>query len=264
MFMPFLGGMYMDLVGVANALRVGFYLQFVTGLVSIIFRAKFVKETLKIGVDSVRDQKSPSLRKDFSGLLELRGSILVMLLVGAISNFALQMATPFLVIYAIDVIGLTKTQWGVIQSVMGIIGVVLSLPGGLLADRLGRKPLIFLSRFLAPFQRIGLILLRGFNQVLILHILVGLGAGLSGAETGVGGPAWTALLADLIPSKDRAKVTGLMALVTGIANMPSSIIGGFLWTGFSPEVMLSSSFFMGLTSAIIFYLFVKEPKVREI
>jgi MFS family permease len=263
MFVPFFGGIYMDLVGVASAVSIGFRLQLIAGTVAMLLRAKFVRETLEIGGDRKQEKKLPSLKKDFSSLLRLRGSILVMLLVGVISTFALQMAFPFLVIYAVDVIGLTKTQWGLVQSVMGIIGVALSLPGGLLADRVGRKPLIFLSRFVAPFQRLGLVLLRSFDQVLGLHILVGFGAGLGGAERGVGGPAWTALTADLIPSKDRAKVTGLMALVNGIASMLSSIVGGYLWTSFSPDTVLISSFSMAMASAFIFYLFVKEPKQRE-
>jgi MFS family permease len=260
MFMPFLGGIYMDLVGVANAVRVGFILQLIASIGALIFRIKYVEETLETGFEG---RKPPRLAKDFAILFKQPRSVLIMLVVGAVSAFSLRMAFPFLVLYAVDVIGFSNSQWGLIQSALGLMSVILSLPGGIIADKWGRKPLIFLSRFLNPFQRLGLVLLRGFAEIFALHLVVGVAAGLGGAEAGVGGPAWNALLADLVPSKDRAKVTGLMALISGFTAMPASIMGGYIWTESSPDVMLMTSFITGAVAGILLLIFVKEPKEKQ-
>jgi MFS family permease len=176
----------------------------------------------------------------------------------------MRMVQPFLVVYAVNVIELTKTRWGVIQTALGIISAVLALPGGMFSDRFGRRLSILIARFLSPFNWISLFLLRDFNQLLLLQVLIGIGIGLSGGgDIAMGGPAWNALVADLVPSSDRGKVMGLMSMVSGIVGMPSSIIGGYIWTSFSPDTLLASSFFAGLVPLLIFYLFVKEPKIRE-
>jgi MFS family permease len=148
---------------------------------------------------------------------------------------------------------------------MGIIGRVLSFPGGMLADKFSRKPLIFISRFISPFIQLGLFLLRDFNQILLLHIITGVSAGLSGGGRVVGatgGPAWNAMVADLVPARDRGKALGLLATIAGLASMPSSAIGGYLWISFTPDSLLLAAFFTGISGALIFLL-AKEPKVRE-
>jgi nucleoside permease NupC len=54
-----------------------------------------------------------------------------------------------------------------------------------------------------------------------------------------------------------------MSMITGLTSMPSSIIGGYVWTSFSPGFLLSSTFLAGMVPVLILYLFVKEPKTRE-
>jgi MFS family permease len=278
--LPILSGILLDQLGVVKGVRIGFVLIIIGHIIMTLGRGIFLRETLNIKVNG---KNNISIRKDltglekeskksfldgfFSGLSKLRGSILAMLIVATISSFTFRMVQPFLVVYAINVIELTKTQWGAIQTVIGAIGTVLLLPSGILSDRYGRRFPILLARLLGPFHQLSLLLLRDFNQILLLNILVGFGAGLGGEARGAvggrGGPAWSALVADLVPSRDRGKIMGLMSTITGIASMPSSVVGGFFWTNFSPDFLLTSAFFMGMVPVIIFYFFVKEPKKKE-
>jgi MFS family permease len=256
--------MLMDQVGVVKGVRLGFILTIIGHVIMTMARGFFLRETL---TDSDKETKRPNLQETFSGLFKLRGSILAMVIVTTLSSFSLRMVQPFLVVYAVNVINLTKTQWGTIQTIIGAISSTLSFPSGILSDRTSRRFSIILARSLHPFNRLILLLLRDFNQILLSHIIVGIGAGLGGEATGplgaMGGPAWSALVADIVPSKDRGKVMGLMSMVTGIASMPASILGGYLWTNFSPDTLLIFTFFAGMVPVIIFYFFVKEPKVRE-
>ena len=75
----------------------------------------------------------------------------------------------------------------------------------------------------------------------------------------MGGPAWQALIADLVPSKDRAKVMGLMGTVTGIIGLPGSYLGGYLYER-NPDMLLLSGSILEALSIPIILLFFREPK----
>jgi hypothetical protein len=51
-----------------------------------------------------------------------------------------------------------------------------------------------------------------------------------------------------------------MATISGIAGLPSSIVGGFLWVNFNPEILFISAFSMGTVSTLIFYFLMKNTK----
>jgi MFS family permease len=264
-FLPLLSGILMDQVGVINGVRIGFILTIAGHIVMTIARGLMLRETLFIKVEAAQHS---SLKKSFSGLISLRGSVLAMLIVAILSSFLVRMTQPFLVVYAVEIVTLTKTQWGLMETIIGAISTILAFPSGIISDRFGRRLPILLARFLLPFNRLILLFIRSFSEILFLHILVGIGTGLGGEAMGssgaMGGPAWNALLADLIPSKDRGKIMGLMSMITGLATMPASIMGGYIWANSSPEFLLASTFLTGMVPVLIFYIFVKEPKNREI
>ncbi len=74
-----------------------------------------------------------------------------------------------------------------------------------------------------------------------------------------GGPAWQALISDIVPSKDRAKVMGLMGTVSGIIGLPGPILGGWLYNRNPDILLLAGSVFEALSIPIILF-FVREPK----
>jgi MFS family permease len=258
--MPIISGYIIDQIGLVKALRIFFYLCPIGYILVTIIRAKYVKETLR------PSKESDSLREDFSVFFSLKRIIIVMLIVESIFSFSIQMAFPFLAIYAVEIAKFTKTQWGTLQAIPGIIGIILSLPGGMLSDKYGRSPLIFLAQILVSSINFYLILFRDFNKMLFAYFVTGIGVGLCGGG-GVGmymrGPVWNALVSDLVPSKDRAKILGLMTVFSGIGSIPSSIAGGYMWFAISPESVLISSSLIGFLSAIIFRFFVKEPITKE-
>jgi MFS family permease len=266
MFVPFLSGLLMDHLGVTKGVRTGFSLSIIAFFVMAVIRAKLLIETLEDEVG--KEVGKPSFREAFSGILKLRDTIFAMIAVAAISAFALQMVQPFIVLYVINVMGLSKTQWGLIQTIIGIFTTTLSLPSGMLIDKLSRRLLTIIASGITLLERFIQLFVRDFNQILLLYIILSIGAGLSGGvlRGGIGpmgGLAWRTLLTDLVPSKNRGKVMGLMSLVTGITSTPSSVIGGYIWTSFGPDFLLTSGFLAGILPMLIFYFFVREPKIRE-
>lgn len=75
----------------------------------------------------------------------------------------------------------------------------------------------------------------------------------------MGGPAWQALIADVVPSKDRAKIMGLMGTISGVVGLPGSLIGGYMYER-DPDMLLLVGSILEALSIPIILLFVREPK----
>ncbi len=267
-FMPALSGIYMDQVGTVEGVRLGLLLYVFASSFVFLVRLIFLKETF-VRHDSekqVERKTSRAILNDLSNLQKLlRGSktLLCMVIVSCLGGFAMRMVYPFLAIYAVDVINLEKTQWGLLQSIFALIATPLYMFGGMLSDRVGRIPCIILARAISPIEYMGLLLIQNFTGLVPLFIILGIGGGLGGGGIRgggyMGGPSWQALLADLVPSENRAKVFGLLATLTGLISMPSSLIGGYIWEGINPNTLLLSSLIIGASTIPLMVLYMKEP-----
>lgn len=77
----------------------------------------------------------------------------------------------------------------------------------------------------------------------------------------MGGPAWEALLADVVPQENRGKINGLLATVSGLATLPASYIGGLIYD-INPNTLLGLTAIQFLFIPIILFFF-KEPEKEE-
>ena len=267
--MPIVSGLYIDAIGIARGVRLGLYMYIVAAVVAMAARALFLRETLIRGDgDEPQRLSREALGSDVRGLLErFRGMMLAMLVVACISGFAMRMVYPFLVIYGVEVIGLTTTQWGLLQTTAMGLSTALYLLGGVVSDRFGRVPCITVARSILPLESLGLVFFHGFGSLLPLFALLGIGGGLGGGSIRgggyMGGPAWQALIADIVPQGDRGKVMGLMGTMTGFINLPAPILGAYVWEALGPNTLLLSGGVLGFAAVPLILLFVREPETRQ-
>ncbi len=142
-----------------------------------------------------------------------------------------------------------------------MISTLLTYPGGMLADRVGRKPSIIVSRILSPLSTLGFTFSSGFWQLLATRALGGLAMGFGGLVWGpMGGPVWQALVADLTPPKNRGMMMGLMGSIAGVVSTPASWVGGYMYDNVSPKLPFQASFLIDALATVVFVLLLKEPE----
>jgi MFS family permease len=125
--------------------------------------------------------------------------------------------------YLKDVLGFpaakAASNTGVLMAVVAIFLVISSLAGGALADKLGRKRLIYAASFIAAFGTVLLLFARDMPLVIVSGCFIGLGAGTFMATS------W-ALGTDLAPAKEAGRYLGISNLAGAGAGIVGAGIGG--------------------------------------
>jgi len=257
---PYFGGIIMDMMGYKVGIQIFMVLSFVVSAFVTYSRWKFLKETLTID-DTPSGRKRPkiSLKDSLLSVFRMDRTVKVMALVTLFSSIGMRMVFDFLSIYARDELLLTNTDLGLVRSMGGLISIILSMPAGMLSDKIGRKPLILISRTVSPIAYLSITQVTNFTQYFGVQLVNNVGNALGGGGMFAGGPAWNALLAELVPKDQLATVMGSMGTISGIMAIPSPVIGGWLYEEVGPKTPFYASVVFGLIGAAIFAIGVKEP-----
>ena len=254
-----MGGMIMDRFGDILGCRYVLAGSVLTALFALVMRWKYITETFVPKVESPDKPKIGII----DSLKKFPRQIWVLTIVAAISMFAMRVMMSFMVIYGVEVVGLTRTQWGLIGTIVSLLTTLLTTPAGILADTRGKKPIIIVSRLLNSFSILGYTFSEGFYQLFAVRALTGIGGGLGGAMWGpMGGPVWQAIVADVSPPEERGRIMGLMGTIGSIISTPASWAGGYMFDNISPQLPFQVSFVIDMIGTVILIMFL-NPKPPE-
>ncbi|HEY3013098.1 MAG TPA: MFS transporter [Gemmatimonadales bacterium] len=155
----------------------------------------------------------------------------------------------FLVIYALDVIGIAAPEYGLLISVQMATSILCYLPAAKLADRIGRKPLVVATFLAFAFFPVAVVSARSFAGLVPAFVVGGLRE--------VGEPARKALIVDLALPEVRARSIGLYYLVRSLSIAPAAMVGGLLWR-IQPAMPFLVAGGFGLLGAVVFAATVDE------
>jgi len=155
----------------------------------------------------------------------------------------------FLVLYAIDVVGISAPAYGILIGVQAVTAIVSYLPVARLADRIGRKPFVIATFVAFAAFPVAVVLAHDFMTLLVAFVVGGLRE--------VGEPARKAMIVDLVRPSLRARSIGLYYLVRSLTVAPAAFIGGVLWK-VSPGLPFWLAGAIGLVGVAIFAATVEE------
>ena len=131
----------------------------------------------------------------------------------------------FLLFYMIDVVQMGEAEAqrfvGNMSTVIGLVLLVVTLPSGWLADRVGRRPLVALA---------GLIAAAGTGMVLVVRTpgLITAAGAIIGLGVGIFLSANWALVTDLVPEAEAARYLGIANIATAGGSGFARMLGGAL------------------------------------
>jgi MFS family permease len=141
--------------------------------------------------------------------------------VGTVINRLGYVVEPFLALYLVHGRGLSIGEAGLLVACFGAGSFVSQPIGGILVDRIGRRTTVILSM---TGSSVGFIALGLAPTVLA----VGIAAAVCGLAIDLYRPAVAAIVADVVPSENRARAYGLLYWGLNIGVGVASVAGGFL------------------------------------
>lgn len=128
---------------------------------------------------------------------------------------------PYLSLYLTQRFGIGMTQVGIIFLIFSLSGLLGSFVSGSLTDRRGRKLTLLIGLVASALTALGLGLLSDLRWIYPASVVVGL-------MSNFGGPAYQAIIADVVDEADRTEAYGILRVMANLAYVIGPAVGGFL------------------------------------
>lgn len=128
---------------------------------------------------------------------------------------------PFFALYITQKFHVGMTQAGILLGISSLFGLVGRMIGGALTDKFGRKQLILFGLVFSAISMLTFGLVTRIEVLYPIVVVVGL-------LSSIAEPAHGAMIADILPEKQRQEGFGILRVVGNFAWIIGPTIGGFL------------------------------------
>lgn len=208
---PTLGGVAIAAYGVRGGVRIGL-------AISVVLAAMTLAVAARVRVAVLADELPTDIRGVWRALPLPLGWLLTS---DVFIRTCEGMVDVFLVLYAINVVGISAPQFGVLVAVQMTTSIISYFPAARFADRTARKPFVIATFVAFSFFPLAVVLSHSFTWLVVAFVVGGLRE--------LGEPARKALIVDLARPSLRARSIGLYYLIRSVAIAPAAFVGGLLW-----------------------------------
>jgi MFS family permease len=210
---PPLGGLLLERLGVRSGMRVGFAIAILLSLVMLVRLARALRP----------DENAPApAGPPFPVKVRLHPSLRQLLIADCLVRLCEGLPDVFLVLWALEVVKVSPSQFGVLTAVLTATAIVSYFPAAALAGRAEKKSFVVLTYVFFSLFPLAVVLSRSFAGLAAAFVVGGLRE--------IGEPARKALIVDLSDPGVRGRTVGLYYAIRGFSVAGAAVIGGALWT----------------------------------
>lgn len=235
---PLAGGVLIASLGIISGIRAALLITLVLAVLTMLLVSR-----INVSVNPLRTTGIVGVWRSFHSALKR------LLVSDVIIRTCEGMTGVLTILYVTNVQHVSVPRYGTLIAVQMITSIIVYIPAGKIADRIGRKPFViatFLSFALFP---LAVIFASSFAFLVIAFIIGGLRE--------IGEPSRKAMIVDFAQDNVRARSVGLYYLVRSLSITPAAAIGGLLWT-ITPEVPFIVAGVIGVIGTFVFSATVEE------
>jgi len=159
---------------------------------------------------------------------------------------------PFITLYVTSKFGVNMIDIGWVFTLLTATSIISITLGGAMTDRIGRKKIILFGLFASAFIAVPLGLTNSWMIFLLLIFM-------SGLLGNFAGPAYNAMLADILPEEKRAEGFSILYVSANLAVTIGPMLGGLLASYSFMWLFIFDCIFSSIT-AIILLIALPETK----
>jgi MFS family permease len=243
MIAPIFGGMLIDRFGVINGVRVALIISIFLSALTILVQRQLREETNEARAAAAT--ASETERWSFwRSLREFNSPMRHLLLSDILIRFCERVPYAWVVIFAMDYIGVSGRQVGILTTIEMLAAAACIIPASHYADRHRREPFVIVTFIMFTLFPISLLLSRSFPALVIAFTIRGLKE--------FGDTSRKALIIGYSDSDRRGQMVGTYYLVRDLIVSTGAILGAYLWK-LGPGLNFVGAAALG-TAGTIFYV----------
>lgn len=238
---PLLGGLAFRSLGWRGLIWIGAALYFAATVMRIAMARNAAKRQPPKAGDAQTTKgaaaSSPGFRaslKAIAGLALSGGVVTWLLLSDGVRDIAMGLSGNLLPLFLQERRGIDVASIATLNALLGGAGMLVMIPAGHLADRVGERFAIA-GGYLVAFCAFALMLLVPSPWAAAASFVV------FGAAMGMLQPAYQSLISKAVPPELRGIAFGFLSTSNGIVALPAPWLGAMLWRGVAPVAPPSGS-----------------------
>jgi MFS family permease len=248
MIAPFFGGLLIDRFGVIGGVRIALVVSILLSGAAIL-----VQRNLQ---DEPKLEVAPEARLNFWQSLRVFNSPMRRLLLSDILiRFCERIPYAWVVIFAMDYIGVSAKQVGVLTTVEVLAATLCIIPASHFADRYGREPFVIVTFIMFTLFPISLIFSSTFAALLIAFMIRGIKE--------FGDTSRKALIIGYCDPARCGQMVGVYYLVRDLIVSTAAILGAYLWyQGAELNFLVAGGF--GIAGTIFYIKTIRDQRLEDL
>jgi MFS family permease len=237
MIAPILGGILIDRFGIIDGVRIGLVVSILLSGVTIL-----VQRQLR---EAPEEASAAADRWNFrQSFLAFNAPLRRLLLSDILVRFCERIPFAWVVIYAMDYVGVNAKEVGILTSVEVIVASLCIIPASHFADKHGREPFILATFGFFTLFPIALWLSGSFAMLVLAFAVRGLKE--------FGDTSRKALIIGYCAPERRGQMIGAYYLVRDLLVSTAAILGAWLWT-LGPAANFIGAAAFGLCGTVVYF-----------
>jgi MFS family permease len=217
----------------------------IPAILAVVVLMTLVRERKKVAANVKTGAAKTALITPFSNQFKIYLAILALFTLGNSSDF-------FLILDAQHV-NTPLLQVVLMLVLFNVTYALISMPMGVLSDKIGRKRVITAGWLIYGLVYLGFALSTHIWELWVLFAVYGIFYGICEG-------AAKAFVADMVPAERRGTAYGLYNGVVGLMALPASLIAGILWDKISPATTFYFGAGLALLAMVGLAFLIKERK----
>jgi MFS family permease len=248
MIAPFFGGMLIDRFGIVNGVRIGLVASVFLSAATILLQRQ-LREEPKEKVEAID-------RWNFwRSLREFNSPMRRLLLSDVLIRFCERVPYAWVVIFAMDYIGVSGRQVGILTAIEMLASMLCIIPAAHYADRYRREPFVIVTFIMFTLFPISLLMSRSFSALVIAFLIRGFKE--------FGDSSRKALIIGYSDSDRRGQMVGAYYLVRDLIVSTGAILGAYLWK-LGPGLNFLGAAALGAAGTIFYMKTIRQSRQSDL
>jgi MFS family permease len=244
MISPILGGILIDHFGVTVGVRIALAISILLSAAAIFVQWHVRDEPRQ----SIGEIERWSFWRSFLGF---NSPLRRLLLSDILIRFCERIPNAWVVIFAMDYIGVNAKQVGVLTTIEMLAATVCILPASYFADRRGRESFVVVTFVMFTLFPVGLLMSRSFSALVIAFMIRGFKE--------FGDTSRKALIIGYTDSERRGQMVGAYYLVRDLIVSTGAILGAYLWK-LGPALNFLGAAALGVAGTVFYVRTIRQSR----